>query len=314
MRRLFFYLLIALPIIEGILVVLATINIPVDTKNAFLLGFSKIRLILLLIQLFGILSFIILFLFRNRFLNWIENRLNTNKANDLITSIGILSYFFLWIVIFTPTKNLYLLEASFIRSKPTLLWLGLILMQFVLWIKISKRTFYISIENSLLNIKILLLAFLPLSIAWVIITISKVGLVNNTPYWNVPGIPLSMLQFICITVFLLQAIIYSSCRTSNIKSLSLFVKLLIPLLIYITTVLIWGFTPMLKHYFSLEPTLPNMQPYPYSDARVHDLGALSIVMGKGIYFNRFTDKPLYMVFLAILHVFTGNDYHLLQWA
>lgn len=60
--------------------------------------------------------------------------------------------------------------------------------------------------------------------------------------------------------------------------------------------------------------MPNWQPFPASDARIHDLGALSIVMGRGIYFHGYTDKPLYMLFLAILHTITGNNYNLMEWA
>ncbi len=69
---------------------------------------------------------------------------------------------------------------------------------------------------------------------------------------------------------------------------------------------------MTKHYFSIQPQKPFFQPFPFSDARVHDLGALSIIKGWGINFGEYTDKPFYMVFLAILHWFAGYDYNLIS--
>jgi len=70
---------------------------------------------------------------------------------------------------------------------------------------------------------------------------------------------------------------------------------------------------MERHYFSLRPAPPSFQPFPFSDARIYDLGALSILDGQGVFFHGFTDKPLYMVFLAILHGFGGSNYVLLIW-
>ena len=70
---------------------------------------------------------------------------------------------------------------------------------------------------------------------------------------------------------------------------------------------------MERHYFSLRPRPPSFQPFPFSDARTFDLGALSILDGQGIFFHGLTDHPLYMVFLALLHALVDYDYVLLIW-
>jgi len=71
-------------------------------------------------------------------------------------------------------------------------------------------------------------------------------------------------------------------------------------------------TPMLRHFFSLSPAAPTYQPFPFSDARVYDLAAISILRGYGIsYLNN--ENPLYLIFLAILHFFAGYNYKLLTW-
>lgn len=312
--RKLFAIFVILAIFEGLLSIYATIMVPSDPKNAILFGFSISRIIILVLLLVCIVSLFFTLLFKGKILNLLLLRFNSNKANKIFTALGIIAFFLLWVTILTPTKDLNEYEALFIRIKPAFIWLELILLQSVLWLKISKRTFSVSVEKSIVDTKAFVFAFLPLLLLWVIISITKVGLVKDTAYWNVPGIPLSMIQILGILLFLIMGLIFSPQKDDTPLPYSKVSSVLIPIGIFVATVLIWGLTPMLKHFFSLQPTLPNMQPYPYSDARVHDLGALSIVMGKGIYFHGYTDKPLYMLFLAILHVFTGNDYNLLQWA
>ena len=150
---------------------------------------------------------------------------------------------------------------------------------------------------------------------WVFISISRIGLVMDTAYWNVPGIPLATFQIFGVTlaIIIIMFFFYRSRRSISRPS-QIALGIIIPLAIFLVTVQVWGSTPMLKHYFSLEPTPPNFQPYPYSDARVHDLGAISILKGDGIYFHGYTDKPLYHVLLALLHLFSGNNYVTLAWA
>ena len=69
---------------------------------------------------------------------------------------------------------------------------------------------------------------------------------------------------------------------------------------------------MLKHFNALRPAPPAFQYFPYSDARIHDIGAISILDGYGIYYGEYTDKPLYMVMLSLLHRVAGNDYNKLN--
>ena len=140
------------------------------------------------------------------------------------------------------------------------------------------------------------------------------GLVSDTPLWNVPGVPISGMQMFIIGVvfgafFVLQAHnsrvgVFLSSRT---------VQIILPILVLVAAALVWGFTPLRGDSLSVEPSPSNPQPYPLRDARVHDLGALSILYGDGIGFKDYTDKPLYMVILALFHLVSGYDYVLLQW-
>lgn len=314
-KKILFYSWVVLSIIAGIISTLVTLNIPSDSKNAVIFGLSTSRLAILLFHLILIICFVIAFFFEKPIQHFISTHFNSCNANKIITTIGIVSFFLLWVTIFTPTKNLLELEALFIRSKSLLIWLELILLQSTICVKIIKNTFSTSsFTEAVVAPKALLWAFLPLLTLWGIISITKVGLVKDTAYWNVPGIPLSTIQFIGILLFLLLGLIFFHGQKDVPLPAHKVFEILVPVLIYTSAVLIWGLTPMLKHFFSLQPTAPNWQPFPFSDARVHDLGALSIMMGKGIYFHGYTDKPLYMLLLAVLHVFAGNNYNWMQWA
>lgn len=313
-NKLVFIFVIILCIFEGILSIGASFAIPTDSKNAFLFGYSKSRLAIFLFLFLGVLFFIGLLFFKNIILEFIKRKLNSQKSIRVLTVLGILFFFLLWITIFTPTKNFFPFEALFIRLKPAIIWFELIVFQITIGIKISKNSFVapakvrIQERNLMATLSLILIAI------WTVISVTKVGLVKDTAFWNVPGIPTTTLQLIGILLFIFLSLILESRQEKKPIQLPKVFIILIPILLYLTTVIVWGSTPMLKHFFSLEPTPPNLQPYPYSDARIHDLGSISILQGQGIYFHGYTDKPLYMVFLAILHLFTKNNYSNLQWA
>ena len=87
---------------------------------------------------------------------------------------------------------------------------------------------------------------------------------------------------------------------------------LILILIFFTAVLVWGLTPLQFNAFSLSPGAPSYQPFPYYDARVYDLGGISIFRGFGIKYGN-NENPLILVFLAILHFLAGFNYKLMAW-
>lgn len=143
---------------------------------------------------------------------------------------------------------------------------------------------------------------------------SGFGVISDTALWNVPGVPISGTQMFFVGLvfgglFLCEGI---SPRFRELVSRRR-VQVGILLLVFLGALFIWGATPLRGDSLALEPSLANPEPYPRRDARVHDLGALSILYGTGINFRGYTDKPLYMVLLAIFHLVAGYDYKLLEW-
>ncbi len=66
-----------------------------------------------------------------------------------------------------------------------------------------------------------------------------------------------------------------------------------------------------RSYFAPALRLPNNNFYPASDAENYDLLAQSLLLGNGFRNGLTIVRPLYVVFLAALHVLFGNDYMML---
>ena len=301
-------------IAEGMIAFFTTISIPTGTDNPFMFGFSISRLLLLLIILVGIIGLLVVLIHHSRIISLITTRNNTEDFNKGVTTVAISAFIALWFLIFTPSKDFADFEGLFVRTRPILIWLCLVFLQTAIWIKLLNNSFRSPGKFPPNLIRSIATVFLPILVLWVVISTTKVGLVQETDYWNVPGIPISMMQLLGLGLFFTLGMIFFSEGKGSSRSSSRLLIILLPIGIYLVTVLVWGFTPLIKHYFSLIPTPPLFQPFPYSDARYNDTGGLTILLGKGIYNFDNTDKPLYMAFLAVLHLFAGNDYYLMQWA
>ncbi len=297
-----------------------TAILPKDPGYSFLFGLSAGRVVILIVILFLALFFLItaILAFKNRFVINIIFKNHNILFQNIIISISFFIIVLGWIAIFTPPELFGKLAYYFERLRPIAIASGLMVSQFWLtyWIRSHGLTNLSSLfHKRYLKLRPFWVTFIILLVFFIFTYVTKFGVLLNIPgLWNVPGIPVSSLQLffivlmLIITLFLEKRLSWFSKLLSNKKAM-----LIIPIAIYIVTVLAWGLTPMISHYFSLEPTAPNFQPFPYSDARVHDMGAISILFGNGIYFHGLTDKPLYMVIVAIFHLFAGNDYTLLEW-
>jgi len=310
--RLLKFILIA-SIIEGFVLIAATLAIPSDPKNAFFLGYSLNRLLIIGISII-ILAFFLFLLFKSKkVFHWLDGRFTSERDQFFFTLVSILSALALWMIIWISSAYFGKFEPIFIRLKYILIWLATIFSQFSLYIRIRTRSTNDREKLQKTDLKVFLLFSIFFCLLWLVISVTKVGLIKETAFWNVPGIPLSGFQFFFILLLIIATPLFESSVIGKHKKITKILTYLTPLIIYIVAAVIWGTSPMLKHYFSLEQTPPNYQPYPYNDARVHDLGGISILKGEGIYFRGYTDKPLYMTFLAFLHLFAGNDYHMLSW-
>ena len=287
-------------------------------SSSFLLGFSKARLALLGVMIF--LALLCLACSYLSFFHWdkVKAFITRNEKKIFYTCISLfIGTFIFFILVFNSPvilgKNY---DAYFERLFPLAASSFLLMVEGVGFHLIKKsrqidpqqsRNFLLCQNKPVGILTLILFAMLLVSY------LSKFGLLLETRYWNVPGIPVGPQQF--MLVFILFTILYFlHLKSPRIGKLLLDKKVifLLAIIVYFAAVIIWGNTPLERHFFSLVPAAPDFQPYPHSDARLHDLGALSVLMGKGIFFHHYTDKPMLMVIFTVAHLFAGNDYLLLQ--
>lgn len=137
------------------------------------------------------------------------------------------------------------------------------------------------------------------------IALTRLGITPDTGYWGEPGVAIQGWQFalaILFGVFTMTA----ATHAAGTDSLG---KILLPLVIYGTACALWLSVPyeVLKSSFYAPITPPGEVPFPYSDAGFYDYLAQSLLIGTD-YVGGIPPRPLYVVFLAFLHVLFGQNY------
>jgi 4-amino-4-deoxy-L-arabinose transferase-like glycosyltransferase len=82
----------------------------------------------------------------------------------------------------------------------------------------------------------------------------------------------------------------------------------IAVLIWLVTVVTWLSQPVVPHPSALEPRAPNFEIYPFIDAQTYDTYSQSVLVGGGFGGVQIPQRPLYVVFLTMLHLLAGQDY------
>ena len=301
------FALFILEILEFSLAAWLTLGSAPDPKNAILFGYSLSRLALFLVTCAPALFFLLcagLPAFGARLIRIVENHL---IKRSLAWSFAAFSLLLVAAIVgLLPLEMLGSYALYFERVRPFLFVVCILPAQFsLLWIK----KFPWSFDRSLLRQGLIALLLL-LTIAALILS-SGLGITPEQAHWNVAGTPLTGLQLagILLTASLVLSIL--GLIAKKWLPVGQFLDLFIIFALFAAACLIWLKTPAHPTEFSTQPAAPYFQSYPASDAAAHDTGALSILKGFGIYFRAYTDKPLYMVFLALLHLVAGYNYNLL---
>lgn len=291
------------------------ISIPSDSKNAVLLGFSSARLLLLgIVVLFFSLSsiFLVYISISSLGFNRIERLLNESRPSWKFSA-------FLWLLVIicvfgilfflTPPERIG--EAMFERLFPVvclsiLLSLQTLLFQFVWFGRKLNFNFLLQWKSVYLTAGI---TFVIIFFAWVFIVWSKIGLVPEKTGWAPPGTPVLPQQV--LLALGLGSFFYLCSKhwqwIKNYKRVDLVVG-----------IALWGIASILWHneplrdwsYFTAEPTPPNFEVYPYSDAALYDIFSQNYLIGTSLDYG-LTHRPGYAIFLAWLHAIAGQDYDII---
>ena len=293
-------LTLAAAALETILCAWALLRIPSDSKNAFLFGLSKERL--MMAAAFGLffIANIVLIAFRSRF----YEKILSKKAPFLILRIILLISFFF---VLMPDYRFGKGAAYFTRLRPFLVWVFLTSLTLVLFCRFDRDRFAALRETftNLAGNKKYIAAFLAFFLAGVLfVELTGLGKTVEKALWNKNGIPLQSIQlFSCLLAFVLLRRTGLAARIFSRKRILLF------FVIWAVSAWIWSLVPLSDHFFAPGPYEPDLQFFPYSDAITYDIASQTALNGWGFNLGRIVLKPVlsYITFLA--HLATGNDFN-----
>ena len=296
-----------LAFVGGLLVLGSYLREPSEPGSAIFFGFSSLRLILMLVVVFILLAILVLLFgsFRSfRQTQAVENFFVKLAHQKRIFWICLVWIAISYVLLFLSEQWLGPLAPYRARLLPILIWFVVLSVQFGLTIlyfrRMDPRAFRDHREILIPSFVILILFGLLL----LIILLTHVGLTPDTVYWQGPGVPILLYQVLLATFAGILFYLFVE-RTSLEQSIRLNAILFLGLWAFAS--LVWLNQPAKLTHFSLEPTPPNYQSYPFSDALLYDHSAREFLIGKPIP-SDFWAKPFYSFFLAILHLFAGGNY------
>lgn len=194
------------------------------------------------------------------------------------------------------------------RISPLLWLLFFLALETTLFLLLLKNGFHPRSLNERQPIyRAAILPFLFLLSLFLLIFITKIGITPDTAYWGEPGVALQGWQFIIALLIgfatLLFTIHYSLSSNSSL------VTRFFPLALYLTAALLWLSVPLetLANSFYAPISPPTNLPLPYSDAGFYDFLAQSLHIGSD-YLGGIPPRPLYVTFLAFLHLLFDQNY------
>lgn len=305
-RNLTLIAILLLGFLEFMVVALGILQIDPDPKNAVFWGYSLPRLVLAgtaLVLAGGWLWLALAGGPRLRLLGWLERLVQPAPLFWGLISLWLVGLALLiWL---TPAVALGRFGSYFERARFLLLAFCVFPVQLsVLWWSAPRATGFPWRPTLIAAAVLLALTGLMLISGW--------GLTPEADYWDVAGVPLTSLQLVCL--LLVGGLFFGLAglaRPFLPFRPGRWADWLVALVLFVFALWFWTNAPIPHNEFSMRPQAPYFQSFPVSDARVHDLGALATLKGLGILFRRYTDKPLYIVFLALLHQLAGYDYDLL---
>lgn len=306
------YMLLAA--VEALATIALVFSTPSEGDNAWLLGLSVTRWILVA----GLLSLGLLFAMV-AWLQWkkhsfglrIESQVRIALQNrflyaSLIALALIASVISFYLCLLTFKFTDVLVQMRLMRLLPLVLWLFLFSLQTLLIAPQARKGAKKQPKFQLATLAPAAIAIVFFALIAVVVSATGLGLQPDRTGWDSPGVPLLGTQILIAVISGL--ILYSllllierrfSWRLSR-------VDLLAALVVWLIAIIMWQSQPLTPTFFSPTPRAPNFEYYPYSDAATHDLAAQSLLVGEG--FTDVIEKPLYSFFLAGLHALVGQDY------
>jgi len=286
----FFYLCAT----EGVISLVTLFLIPSEGGSISLARLALIAIIIILIGLWIVLGL------------RPPQRLDQFARPVFITTSALLSLTFGLLLFLLRYLNPERFLPLFERLSPLLWYLFILSIQFTFFLLFLKNGFHRESLQQNKNIYTAsITAFCLLLLAFLFVSLTKLGITQDSAYWGEPGVAILGWQFVMAILVGAAFLIYQF-SNSPISSLQ---SLIFPLSIYLTASALWLSVPIdsLRNSFYAPITPPYTTPFPYSDAGYYDYLSQSLLIGTD-YLSGIPPRPLYVTFLAALHFLFGQDY------
>jgi 4-amino-4-deoxy-L-arabinose transferase-like glycosyltransferase len=313
--------LLILIVIESSLALYFTSVIPSDAKNAIWLGFSSARLVLMggavlmtLAAAFSLAGVLFSQQGVQRAEEIVDGLLGSERNRSILAWVAWLVFGGCVLFVLTPPEEFG--TAFYRRLLPIvvlfmMLALNALIFQFM-WLKwtinlsllVQWRT-----EFRVAGITLGLFALL-----WAFAVRTGIGVIPEPTGWHFPGTPLLFSQLILAWLAALIFILWGGAIKARVteifsnQKMNLRLDVWICFVLWLAALLVWWAEPVRREsYFTPEPTPPNYEYYPHSDAAIYDTSAQNMLIGADQN-NKIVLRPLYVFFLTFLHTVAGQQY------
>jgi hypothetical protein len=302
-----FKIQLILTIFGGLYCVFLVYSIPSEIESILLFGLSKQRLILITIMLLAVIYLSYSFFNSNILVRKLMNVLEKRTARVILF---LFSIFIFWIS-FVRNHDFGNFSFYYARLNPFLLFLGLVCINLLVF-NLLRKVFYEGKEiESIQKFNFFSLNFhvffIPIIVIVLILGKTKLGIAPRTDYWGEAGSILLGYQLILSILFSISVVLIYKFVVSKFKGKSN-IEILIFLFLWISAIILIINKELPHNYFYPVTSFPGSNRFPFSDSSGYDIFANSILIGKGFLNTAFTNRPVYIVFLAILHFLSGSNY------
>jgi hypothetical protein len=301
--------------VQGMFFLWQFATLPSDTDEGILFGFSAFRLAgILLLFAWTLASSILAFSSKQKpILKEKLDSIFTSRTADVCLIVSIFAVILgqgtlavLWGL--SQHGQIFSYAAYAIRLAPLFNLAALVGLELIGWIIVYRWQAYRSAKEAGLGLlKKAVVVWSILGGLAVFIALTGLGLVpDKTGEWGLPGVALLEWQIVlaCIACVLTLLLETKTKATEN-----KYLDVLISVGIWGGILLLWLSQPVIPNFSALPPRAPNFEVYPFSDTQVYDEFAQSLLIGNGLKGNEIPPRPLYIVFLAFLHLIVGQDYN-----
>ena len=303
-----FFIYSSLVAITAILILVGMLLSPSEPGNSFLLGLSFPRLILAfgLFSAFAFFAYLSIKSLRNP--SWAQRMLEEwFGATRISKGIRWLAAFGLglgWIGCFLPSYRAGPLAIHWTRIRPAMVFILLVSLATLALAFIKRSNFSIRGFKFSKTYTLSLVLFLFSILLIGIMLYTGFGVSASEDYWYGAGVPIlisQLLMGIAAGILFLQLESRSGSKRSD---------LVIFVVIYIMTAVLWAREPLQKSFLFIGPYPPNRVLYPFADSALFDTASQFALIGQHFLFYNvpFFERAVYVSFLVYLHSLVGQDY------